>query len=185
MIREFFIACFLMFLKSLPALLSYQSLIQGNKPPLLSVHSIRRMLPKMPPSNSLFIFLWLKNSASSNSLCGTRICCRRNTLAKLLCHLMIGSSISRMGSKGHLVLINQATQSVMYPDLSLPSSYSPFGSRSPSPLSLRELVLLQLVASRLSWASFPLPMLRICLNLMKYSPSSLNAHDRRWSPLLL
>lgn len=111
-IREFFITCFLKFLKSLPASLSYQSLIQGNKPPLLSVHSILRMLPKMPPSISLFIFLWLINSASSNSLYGTKICCQRNTLAKSLCHLMIGSLISRLVSKGHLVLINQATKSV-------------------------------------------------------------------------
>ena len=70
------------------------------------------MLPKMPRSISLFIFPWLIKSASLNSLYGTKICCRRNTLAKSLCHLMIGSLISRLGIKGHLVLINQATKSV-------------------------------------------------------------------------
>ena len=111
-IREFFITCFLMFLTSLLASLSYQSLIQGNKPTLLSVHSIQHMLPKMPPSISLFIFLWPINSASSNSLYGTKICCPRITLAKSLCHLMIGSLTNRLESKDHLVLINQATKSV-------------------------------------------------------------------------
>ena len=109
--REFFIACFPRFLRSLPASLSYQSLIQGNKPPLLGAHSILH-IPKTPHSISLFISLWLINSALSNSLCGTKICCPRNTLAKSLCLSMIGLLIGRLGSKGHLVSINQATQSV-------------------------------------------------------------------------
>ena len=112
MIREFFITCFLKFLRSLPASLSYRSLIRGNRPPLLSVHSILHMLPKMPRLISLFIFHWLINSASSNSWYGTKTCCRRSTLAKSLCHLMTGLLISRLGRKGHLVLINQATKSV-------------------------------------------------------------------------
>jgi hypothetical protein len=71
----------------------------------------------------------------------------------------------------------------LYPDLSLPSTDF-VCSRSPSPLSPRGWVLLRLVASRLSWVSSPLPILRIYSNSMKYLTSSLNAHERPWSPLL-
>ena len=45
------------------------------------------------------------------------------SLAKSLCHLMIGSLISRQGSKGHLDLINQATKSVHIFNLFVQSSY--------------------------------------------------------------
>ena len=73
--------------------------------------------------------------------------------------------------------------------VSLPRSFCSlnlfsFCSRSPSPLSPREWVLLLLVASRLSWVSLPRPILRIYSNSMKYSPSSLNTRDRPWFLLL-
>ena len=127
------------------------------------------------------IFLSLINSASSNLLYGSKIFCRRNTLAKQLCHLVIGSLIKRLGSKHFLVL---ATKSVNFLISLIGQLIFLFCSRSPSPQSLREWELL-LVASRSSWVSSPPPILRIYLNSMKYSLSLLNAHDRPWSPLLL